>query len=283
MKSLFSNHQISSERKIAVKNVSECGIGSHSHDFFELVYVLEGTAVQNIEGREMEVFVGDYYIIDLDSSHSYSECRDFRIINCLFKPEFLDKALTGCTDFGKLITNYLIHFDKEWLTKLPADNIFHDNTGEIRRLFESIEREYNDGDGGYIEMMRCHLIEILVMSLRSIYIPHTNHRHPAVKKLVEYVDEHYSEHINLGSLCKDMNFSLPYISMRFSEDMGISFQRYLQKVRIEQSCRLLAETEEKITHIANNVGYGDIKFFGKVFREIMDMTPGQYRKMVRIN
>ena len=108
-------------------------------------------------------------------------------------------------------------------------------------------------------------------------------RHSATKKLVQYVDEHYSEHINLSTLCKDMNFSLPYISMRFREDMGIGFQRYLQKVRIEQSCRLLAETDEKITHIANNVGYGDIKFFGKVFRDVMDMSPREFRRMTREN
>ena len=69
--------------------------------------------------------------------------------------------------------------------------------------------------------------------------------------------------------------------MRFREDMGISFQKYLQKVRIEQSCRLLAETNEKITHIAHNVGYEDIKFFGKVFRDVMNMSPRAYRSMVK--
>jgi YesN/AraC family two-component response regulator len=169
------------------------------------------------------------------------------------------------------------------LSRLPADNIFHDSTGDIRKLFESIEREYHDGDGGYIEMMRCHLIEILVMSLRSIYVSPNMKKHSATKKLLEYVDDHYSEHINLGSLCSEMNFSLPYVSMRFREDMGISFQKYLQKVRIDQSCRLLAETNEKITHIANNVGYGDIKFFGKVFREVMNMSPREYRTMMKNN
>ena len=277
MKSLFANHQISAERKIVVKNVQETGVDSHSHDYFELVYVLEGSAVQNIDGREMSVAAGDYYIIDYGSSHSYKKCNNFRIINCLFKPEFLDKALTGCIEFGKLITNYLIHFDYRWLSKLPAGNVFRDSTGEIKHLFESIEREYNGGDGGYIEMMRCHLIEILVMSLRSIYVLPDARRHPATEKLVEYVDDHYSEHINLGSLCEKMNFSLPYISMRFRGDMGISFQKYLQKVRIEQSCRLLAQTEQKITQIANSVGYGDIKFFGKLFKNEMHMSPREYR------
>lgn len=280
MKTLFSNHQKSADRKIAVMNIEESGVGSHSHDYFELVYVLEGRAVQSIGDRVMEVAEGDYFVIDYDSRHSYSECNGFRIINCLFKPEFLDKTLIGCKDFSKIINNYLIHFDKDWLSIIPSDNVFHDSTGDIRKLFESIEREYNDGDGGYIEMMRCHLIEILVMSLRSIYVSPNMKKHSATKKLLDYVDDHYSEHINLGSLCSEMNFSLPYVSMRFREDMGISFQKYLQKVRIDQSCRLLAETNEKITHIANNVGYGDIKFFGKVFRQVMHMTPREYRKML---
>ena len=281
MISQFAYHRKHTDRNIVVMNINEMGTLSHSHDYFELVYVLDGSAMQNIGGADTRVSKGDYYVIDYDSSHSYSDCRDFRIINCLFKPEFLDKALTGCKDFGKIINNYLIHFDKEWLSRVPSDNVFHDSNGEIRILFESIEQEYNNGDGGYIELMRCRLIEILVMSLRSIYVPPNNRSHSATLRIIQYIDEHYSEHINLGTLCQEMNFSLPYISMRFREDMGISFQKYLQKVRIEQSCRLLAETNEKITHIAHNVGYEDIKFFGKVFRDVMNMSPRAYGSMVK--
>ena len=283
MKSYFANHQISADRKIAILNIQESGAVPHSHDYFELVYVLEGSAVQSIDGRDMEVKAGDYYVIDYDTNHSYTQCKDFHIINCLFKPEFLDKALTGCKDFDKLINNYLIHFDNNMLSRLPADSLFHDSPGEIRQLFESIEREYNCGDSGYIEMMRGHLIQILVLSLRSIYIVPAVRRHNAVRQVLEYVEDHYSEHINLSDLCREMNFSLPYISMLFRKTMGMTFQHYLQKVRIEQSCRLLTETDEKITHIANNVGYDDIKFFGKIFKSIMNMPPREFRKMTRMS
>ena len=203
----------------------------------------------------------------------------------------IDKRLIVCTDaytiplfLGTLINNLVqivtsvkcLFYDKSNTTA------YGDGCQPGTRFKCPISDGSNTiGDGGYIEMMRCHLIEILVLSLRSIYVAPRNRRHMAVQKVAEYVDEHYSEHINLSSLCKEMNFSLPYISMRFREDMGISFQKYLQKVRIEHSCRLLAETDEKITHIAHNVGYDDIKFFGKIFKQTMNMSPREYRRMTR--
>ncbi|MBQ7901780.1 MAG: helix-turn-helix domain-containing protein [Clostridia bacterium] len=267
--------------KIRIMNIWEEGIAPHNHDYYELVYVLEGSAEQTLSGTSVTVQKGDYFVVDYNSYHGYSNCKDFHIINCLFKPEFIDKALKGCIRFGELITSYLIHFNYGILSKIPADNVFHDDSGEMRELFEKLDYEYRYHTGGYIELMRCYLIQILVLSMRSIYVPDIREPHPATKKITEYVDEHFAEHISLGKLCEELNFSLPYISKRFKQDTGFTFQQYLQNVRIEHSCRLLAETDKKITHIAHNVGYDDIKFFGKIFKQKMNMSPREFRRMTR--
>ncbi|MDF2717560.1 MAG: AraC family transcriptional regulator [Paenibacillus sp.] len=58
----------------------------------------------------------------------------------------------------------------------------------------------------------------------------------------------------------------------------MSVFEYLQKLRIEEACRLLAEGSDKITDIAGTVGYGDYRFFNKTFRKMTGMTAQQYRK-----
>ena len=276
-----TNKKFSIEEEIMIIKTSEKGTSPHNHSFYELVYVLDGSAYQNISGSTVRINRGDYYIIDYNTVHSYKNCRNFRIINCLFKPEFIDKTLKGCDNFSKLINNYLIHFNYSILSKIPADNIFHDKSGDIKKLFESMYTEFEQGSGGYIELMRCYIIQILVLSLRSIYLPYGNRTNHITQNIIQYIEKHYADHITLKNICSEMNFTLPYLSKKFKDDTGLTFQQYLQNMRIEQSCRLLSETDKRITEIANDVGYSDIKFFGEVFRKTMNMSPREFRSRIR--
>ena len=68
---------------------------SHSHDFLELAYVVKGKAVHILNDAESIISEGDYFILDYNSQHSYYSVNgcEFAVINCLFKPEFIDKSL----------------------------------------------------------------------------------------------------------------------------------------------------------------------------------------------
>lgn len=53
---------------------------------------------------------------------------------------------------------------------------------------------------------------------------------------------------------------------------------YLQKIRIEKCCELLAGSDLCIQEAARSVGYEDVKFFCTLFKMTLNMTPGEYRK-----
>ena len=100
------------------------------------------------------------------------------------------------------------------------------------------------------------------------------------EQIKHYVDENYMKNISLSDISRELNFSLPYLSRLFTSKAGICFSEYLQNVRIEQSLKILANTNAKLFEVAQLVGYSDIKFFTKVFKKKMNMTPGKYRKMM---
>lgn len=75
--------------------------------------------------------------------------------------------------------------------------------------------------------------------------------------------------------------AMPYISRRFKQDTGKTFSAYLQDVRIDNVCRLLANTDLPVEAVANQVGYTDMKHFHRLFRERMGMTPRADRMMLR--
>ena len=68
-----------------------------------------------------------------------------------------------------------------------------------------------------------------------------------------------------------------YFSSIFKQCNGSSFKEYLNMVRVEESKRLLSNTEYSIIDIAVACGFDDQSYFSKVFKKYTGMSPKQYR------
>ena len=90
--------QLSEEKndQVYIMPFQQSDIELHDHNFLELAYVTGGNAIQNLAGKKERVKEGDYFIIDYGAVHSYQECKNFTLINCLFLPEAIDDVLEGC-------------------------------------------------------------------------------------------------------------------------------------------------------------------------------------------
>lgn len=252
----------------------------HSHLFFELAYITAGTARHTLEGEVHSLTAGDYFIVDYGSRHSYEKSRGLTLINCLFLPEVVDDTLRECRSFDALLRGCLIRYYRLSPGKTGVNRIFHDEDGRILQLMEGMQREYEKREVGYARILRGRLLEILLLMLRRI-IPQENRRpkSSAVWETLAYVDSNYQGNVTLGAFCEKKHYSVPYISRRFKQETGLTVREYLQKVRIEKSCELLADSDMRISEIAQAVGYEDIKFFNQVFKRLMKMPPGEYRKL----
>ena len=86
-------------------------------------------------------------------------------------------------------------------------------------------------------------------------------------------NKHY---IFFGHIAKMQPYNRPLIKKMI--ELGITFTDYLQKVRIEHSMCLLANTNRKIIDIAGVCGYSDMKSFNAVFKKIVGTTPQKFRR-----
>lgn len=255
----------------------------HSHNFLELVYVLEGSAWHLTDKQKTRVQKGNFFIIDYCSRHGYEKngLRPMKIMNCLFLPELIDKTLKHCNRLGEVMNNYQLRYHYRPTNKNPADLMFYDTNGRIGRLIEEMYAEFEQKQAGYIEILRCKLIEILITMMRNMQTGSEAEDGSIEGHMVSFVLENYMNPVRLGQLAKETNYSLPYLSRIFRERFGMTFEQFLQKTRVEQSCRLLANSDKKVTEIAGCVGYTDQKSFTAVFKKIMGMTPRDYRKKYR--
>lgn len=256
----------------------------HSHDFFELVYIREGEINHHLDGKTIPVRAGDYFIIDINIKHKYTQINDnpCHIYNCLFYPEAIDRSMKHCDRFNNMIENYLIKFNISILKYNPTTYVFHDDDGRILSILDRIYNESNMADYGYTEIIRCSLIDILVSTMRKITdYNKTIEKNSPTEYIIKAISKNFNKNITLSEISKSLNYSLPYISSKFKATTGYSFTEYLQKYRIEHSLRLLSNSDMKIIDIAYSVGYNDINFFGELFKKYVNMTPSQFRKASR--
>lgn len=92
------------------------------------------------------------------------------------------------------------------------------------------------------------------------------------------VKQNYMNNISLRELSKKLYVNSSYLGQIFKKKFGMSFKDYLTNYRINEASILLTQTDEKITKIAEMVGYKDSDYFVRKFIEIKGCTPSKYRK-----
>ena len=102
-----------------------------------------------------------------------------------------------------------------------------------------------------------------------------------IAEIVQYVSEHYPETITLESLAKVYNFSVAYLGRLFKREMGMPFNSYLNGFRIRTAVRYLRFTQYTNNEIALMVGYQDVNYFYKCFKNIAGVTPNEYRRTLK--
>jgi YesN/AraC family two-component response regulator len=102
-----------------------------------------------------------------------------------------------------------------------------------------------------------------------------------VKQASAYIQQNFTRSFSLDELSETIGVSKSYLSRIFKMEMGISLWDYLNRFRNQKAKELLLITDDRITEIAAEVGYEDVGYFSRVFREITGCSPRVYRQQAR--
>ena len=258
----------------------------HSHPFLEFVYIVSGSVEHTLDHKTMIINPGDYFLINFNSKHSYKAItgtKDFRIINCMFMPEFIDPVLTNVKGFQDILNNYLVQFGYQKFTNTPTQSIYHDTDGRMLTLVTQMLHEYEKKDKGYRDIIRYFLLSAMIFLVRNEAAESDMPFDNIPRYIKQYVTKNYMHPLYLSEICAEMNHSLSNVSKIFKKNTGMNFRDYLQKVRIEKACQLLKTTDKTIVEISELVGYSDPAFFYRAFKKIINITPYEYRHSVYKN
>lgn len=98
-----------------------------------------------------------------------------------------------------------------------------------------------------------------------------------ITEMRRYINEHYSEALTLNSLSQIYNFSPVYLGRLFKKKTGSSFNEYLNNCRIKAAKEYINHGTSMIYEIADLVGYKDVNYFYKCFKDITGLTPKEYK------
>ncbi|NOZ23508.1 MAG: AraC family transcriptional regulator [Planctomycetes bacterium] len=99
-----------------------------------------------------------------------------------------------------------------------------------------------------------------------------------VALVMQLIDIRFREDLTLGEVAEHVGLSPSYFSRLFRRTTGMTFVEFLTMRRIEEARNLLLTTSMKVIDIAYHVGYADQSYFNKKFRELVGLTPLEFRR-----
>ncbi|HEY8391366.1 MAG TPA: response regulator [Capillibacterium sp.] len=98
-----------------------------------------------------------------------------------------------------------------------------------------------------------------------------------IQKIIGYVQRNYHRRLKLEDLAKLLNYNPGYLGKIFKNRTGMSFQAYLEQVRLTEAAKLL-QKGLKVNEVAPRVGYMDLDYFNHKFKKRYGVSPSVYKK-----
>lgn len=99
-----------------------------------------------------------------------------------------------------------------------------------------------------------------------------------IREAVQYIRENFCTPLNMAIVSNQVSMNYSLFSFLFKQYTGVNFVNYLQNLRIEESKRLLQETDWKVNEISFRCGFQDDKHFLKVFKASAGVSPTEWRR-----
>ncbi|MBQ7387141.1 MAG: helix-turn-helix domain-containing protein [Clostridia bacterium] len=256
---------------------------THTHDFAEIIYILDGCAVETVNGKGVELTRGSMLFINRESTHEFTPKDKFTYYNICFMPEIIAERIINRDNAFDLLS--LTAVDELRRAESSVGNMTFD--GEERVIIESILADMLAEYGG-MNPERCAVLEsymtiIVSKILRKLEPTETKKSETDLlwKDILAFIDSNLGERLTLSALAKQCFYNPSYFSRSFKERFGITLVEYITRSRAEAAAKMLAETDLSTSEIAARCGFGEKSALYRAFSKRYGMTPREWRESKR--
>lgn len=273
-----------------VNRVSESfDLQFHTHEFLEICYIGEGSGTQYIGEAQIPVSRGDLFLLPIGTSHVFRprflSSEPLVVYNFLLMPEQSAESLLQVPGIQEL------RYVPALFGLFPGGSAdwrcFRDFSGSFHTMMISAYEEYTQRRPGYIP--RLHSLLVLLMTELERYMVDEEsgggslsiEPDRAMRAALAFISSSYTMPVTAAQAAGQAGISERHFHRRFLQTTGVTFNRYVQDLRIAQSKELLRTSDLSIVEIVEAVGYRDTGHFLKLFRKRIGQTPRDYRNFWR--
>ncbi|GKU81947.1 response regulator [Niallia sp. NCCP-28] len=111
---------------------------------------------------------------------------------------------------------------------------------------------------------------------------HLNRVSPLIQQVIDIIQQQYRSKLNLTEIAQSVHVSSSYLSRKFAEELGMTFQEYLVSYRIKRAKQLLKENPFwSIQQVADEAGFTSLHHFSYTFKKLVQVTPRRFKENIQ--
>ena len=232
-------------------------VPQHSHSLtYQIQYIISGQADITIDNNTFRVSAGDIVFIKRGMHHNYNVLSDEAMST--LEVEFISNDESTCS-FLAAINPYL-----------------KDTNGFIESLMRRIVREGQAKKYYFTEMANALLTVCLIGMFRFSEGPERTklmeaiYENTSTSKVIiaatEYIYQNLNKNITISDLAKGCGYNKDYLYRTIKKEKGVSAIQYINNIRYEEACKMIATTELSISEISWKLGFDSIQYFSRFFK-----------------
>ncbi len=258
----------------------EYGVGIrdmlHFHNYMEIGYCYHGDGELIIEDRVYHYHGGEFSVIPANIPHTTNS-----VPGHICKWEYL------FVDIERFIRTEM-HLDSMRAERIIGV-INHrgtmktcQNHGVMSDIIQNIIREYREKPIYYEESVHGYLhalvIEMLRIAEERDRALHGNRLNEYIRDALEYVDQHYMEQVRVEDIAEASGLSESHFRRVFEEVMNMKPLDYVNMVRVDKACGMMAKKDLSMEELSYRVGYQTQSTFNRNFKRLTGYSPKQWKK-----
>lgn len=251
----------------------------HIHDWIEISYMYSGTCVQIIEGKEYQMKTGQLLLMAPNTIHTIKPLSENDI---LVQITLGQKNLTG-NFFNRLSSSSIVSsfFINAFNASSNKDQFFlfeSQNDRRLRLFIEEFLCEWYDPSLSTLDILNSlfSLIASELVNVMSYNEKEKSHKNSYVPSILRYIEANYTN-CDLLSAADEFGLNPNYLSNLLKKQTGYSFNELVVQEKLNASRRMLSDSDMSVTDIANYVGYQNMSYFYRIFKDKYGCLPGEYR------
>ncbi|MBD2871560.1 AraC family transcriptional regulator [Paenibacillus arenilitoris] len=251
----------------------------HYHKQLELLLILKGRLDVYVEGDSFQLSEGDVVLIGASELH---RDRSIGLLDYIVLQFDLEQF------FDQSTIPYMRYFYDTQMPLSKANYIFGEN-GAVKEQAASCIRqilsEATRKEAGYELAVSILIKQILLLLLRNdsrkVLVEQDNFERIRLKPVLDYVENHLTDRIQVEEVCKIANMSYYYFVKYFKKTIGLSFTEYVNYRKVKWAERILLTKDLSISEVGERIGMPNMAHFYKMFKKYNDCSPKQFqRKML---